>query len=115
MRVRQPVPAGGQVNTEAHEFCSVAPAQFENFIWRVTELELPCECRVGVAQADEVLEPGHDRAGQSNIDLAASVMMAINVATDSRLSKQRQIIYARQQSYVVDLRNAREKKLHGSG
>jgi len=64
---------------------------------------------VGVAQADEILEPGHDRAGQSSIDLAASVMMAINVTTDSCLSKQRQIIRARQQSYVIDLRNARQK------
>jgi len=68
-----------------------------------------------IAQSDEIQEASHDWVSQGVVQLSWSVVVAVYVAPNLRLSEEIEVVCSSEQSHVIDLGNAGHEELDSAG
>ena len=95
---------GAEVERELRELRAVAPPQHELGVGGIRNVKLAHECRVHIAQPNQLAKPRDDGPAQRGEHLIVIVVVAIDIAADAGAPKQLDVVAAGQQADIVDLR-----------
>ena len=109
--IREHRAAAGEVDVQRGDVRAVPPTEPNRVIVVGFDLERAVECRVDVAQPDEIHDPADDRPVEGVLDLARRVVVPVDGATLARPNDGLVVVRAGQETHVVDLGNPSREEL----